>query len=252
MKKELDFYRYVSYDKARRFMQGVYHKDGYKWATNGTVMVKVKADYPEKFENKIVSKELTYIDGQFPNCSRVIPEMSDMHEITDLSPNEVILKEFKALKSLFSIHKKISNNWISFRYVLPNHSVILFEVWEKVIHFMECYPDAKLYCHKDETTNEWREANKNSLMLVSGNSLMVFMPAQNYETDSLGYQWEFNSASYERHDEFDFFRVLRYVSAKGIEERYKNGNLTDKDNKIIDNLYRYLELVGYDYKREVA
>jgi hypothetical protein len=73
MAKTLDFYRYVSTDKARRFMQGVYHKDGYKWATNGRIAVKVKTDYPEKFEGKIVSKELTYIEGQFPNCSKVFP-----------------------------------------------------------------------------------------------------------------------------------------------------------------------------------
>ena len=252
MAKTLDFYKYVSQDKCRAFMCGVYHKDGYKWATNGFVAVKVKTDYPEKFEDKIVSKELTYIDGQFPNVQKVIPEMEDMIEMTDVSPNEVIVKEFKALKSIFSIHKKISNNWSTFRYVLPNNSVVLIPVWECVVHFMECYPDAKLYCHKEDT--DYRKAMEQSLMLISGDNLMVFMPARegSYGNNSLGYQWEFDHCFWENHNELDFLRILRHIGAKGIDERYQNGNLTDKDNKVIDDLYRYFEIVGYNYKREAA
>ena len=252
MAKTLDFYKYVSQDKCRAFMCGVYHKDGYKWATNGFIAVKVKTDYPEKFEDKIVSKELTYIDGQFPNVQKVIPDMNDMIEMTDVSPNEVIVNEFKALKSIFSIHKKISNNWSIFRYVLPNRSTILFNVWECVVHFMECYPDAKLYCHKEDT--DYRKASENSLMLISGDNLMVFMPSRDCadENTKLGYQWNFEHYNYESHDEFEFLRVLRYIGAKGIDERYQNGNLTDKDNKVIDDLYRYFEIVGYNYKREAA
>lgn len=251
MKKELDFYKYVSSDKARTFMQGVYHKDGYKYATDGKVAIKIKADYPEKFEDKIVSAELTYIDGNFPKVQKVIPEMSDMEEMTDLSPNQVLVKEFKALKQIFSIHKKISCNWSSFRYILPNHSEILFPVWEQVIHFMEVYPDAKLYCHSEDA---YQPKNERSLMLVSGDALLVFMPAiRTYGDDKkCGYAWEFDHYMWEVHDEFEFLRVLLHIGSKGIIERYQNGNLTDKDNKVIDNLYRYLEIVGYDYKKEVA
>jgi hypothetical protein len=177
--------------------------------------------------------------------------MNDMIEMTDVSPNEVIVKEFKALKSIFSIHKKIGD-WIAFRYVLPNRSTILFNTWKCVVHFMECYPDAKLYCHKEDTY--YRKASENSLMLISGDNLMVFMPSSDCadENTKLGYQWSFEHYNYESHDEFELLRVLRYIGAKGIDERYQNGNLTDKDNKVIDDLYRYLELVGYDYKRETA
>jgi hypothetical protein len=244
--KTLDFYKYVSTDKTRKFMTGVYHKDGYKYATNGCVAIKIKADYPDKFEDKIVSPELTYIDGQFPNIAKVIPDLSDMVELTDVSPNDVLVKEFKSLKQLFSIHKKIGH-WQAFNYVLPNRSKILFETWEKVIHFMEIYPDAKLYAHKED-------GEEKSLMLISDDALLVFMPGRPFanEDTPLGYNWSFEYYNYEKHDEFEFLRVLRYIGAKGIDERYQNGNLTDKDQKVIDNLYRYLEIVGYEYKREVA
>ena len=253
MAKTLDFYKFVSSDRCRLFLTGVYYKDGIKWATNGCVALKIKESYPEKFEDKIVSKELTYIEGKFPNVQKVIPELSDMEEMTDVSPNDVLLKEFKALKSLFAIHRKISGNWDTFRYVLPNHSEILFKTWELVMHFLECYPDSKLYCHKEDDDG-LRRKNEKSLMLISGDATFVFMPAIHSEDESkVGYVWKFDKFLWENnHEEFDFLRTLLHVGSKGIVERYQNGNLTDKDNKVIDDLYRYLEIVGYDYKREVA
>lgn len=251
MKKTLDFYRYVSKDKCRYFMTGVYHKDGYKWATNGCVALKVKEDYPEKFEGKIVTEQLTYVDGQFPNVQKIIPDMEDMVEITDLSPNEVLIKEFKALKPMLSIHKKISGYWNSFRYILPNGSEIMVNVWELALHFIEVYPDAKMYCHKEDG---YRPKEENSLVLISGDAMFIFMPAVHLDDTEKhsGFYWQFDNLTWEDHDEFNFLRVLSVIGSKGIAERYQLGNLTDKDNKLIDNLYRYLEIVGYDYKREVA
>lgn len=250
MAKKLDFYKYVvDATDNRKFITGVHYKDGYAEATNGVVCIKIKTDYSEKWEDKIVSKELAYIDGQFPNIERVIPGMSDMIEITDLLPNDVLVKEFKGIKPLVSIHKKIGQ-FESFSYTLPNHSRILFNVWEKVIHFMECYPDAKLYCHKEDTP--YRKVSENSLMLVSGDNLMVFMPAYESETEHLGYYWKFEPYLFEKHDELNFGSILFRTGSKGILERCTNGNLTDKDKDLIANVYRYFVLVGYDYKSEVA
>lgn len=247
--KKLDFYKFVSTNKVRVCLTGVYHKDGYKWATNGKALIKAAESYPAKFEGKIISKEQTYIDAQFPDCKRVIPEMADMQEVVGLPSNEDLVKEFKSLKALFSIHKKIGE-WYSFGYILPNQSAILFENWEKIIRFLEVFPDAKLYCHKEGT--EHSRAAEQSLMLVSGENLLVVMPALIFNDDEpkpVGYHWSYDSFN---NKEYDFPRLLQRVGTKGIAERYQIDNLTDKDNTLINNLYRYFEIVPHDFKGEAA
>ena len=123
-------------------------------------------------------------------------------------------------------------------------------VLAKAVKGQEFLYDAKLYCHKEDTS--YRKASENSLMLISGDNLMVFMPAYEGETDHLGYYWKFESFLFEEHDELNFGRILFRTGSKGILDRYANGNLTDKDKDLIANIYRYFVLVGYDYKSEVA
>ena len=60
-------------DTYRPVFTGVYYKDGYLYATNGLIAVKVKQEYRSELEGKIIDKNGLKINGIFPNVNNVIP-----------------------------------------------------------------------------------------------------------------------------------------------------------------------------------
>lgn len=245
--KKLNFYKYVYQGgKEREFMRGVYHKDGFKFATDGKVAIKIKSDYPEEFEDKIISKEQTVIDGRFPNVAKVIPDMEDMREITDVSPNATLIKEYKALLPVFKVQKKLCEyDYEISGYCLPNGSFVMMLVWEQVIRFLESFPDSKLYCHKEDSS--CRKAEHSSLMLISGENLMVFMPAVYTSEKTLGYNFSTSKLPEKDYEGFiDYDKILYGVCKVNPE------NLTDKDSELIKNLNQFIRITGLKRKEEGA
>jgi hypothetical protein len=59
---KLNLYNYVSSDKNKPILHGVFHEDGYQIATDGNIMVKVKSDYPDAHEKKVLDKEGDILD----------------------------------------------------------------------------------------------------------------------------------------------------------------------------------------------
>ena len=77
--KKASILDFVSKDKNRRFMQGVFYEDGFAIATDGRVLIKQKTSYPAEYEGKIIDptngKE---IEGQYPNYKRVFPAKENL------------------------------------------------------------------------------------------------------------------------------------------------------------------------------
>lgn len=231
--KELDFYKFVSSPKAftrRPFIEGVYHENGYKIATNGKVLVKVKADYPKKFELQTVSKELTYIDGQFPNYTRVIPEMSELTELKDDLAD--YLKIYKSLKPQFAIQKKLFCRASELSYLgISDTARILKPVVDQVMHFIECYPNAKLYAKPDKPTSVHLLYDENA------DALMVFMPASD-PVEVIGF-----CLLNDEPDKVEFDSVMKRLGKLEILERLRLGNETEKDKKFIEDVITFYKLI---------
>ena len=234
--KALDFFKFTVGDKdTRYFLNGVYHEEGFKIATNGRILVMVKSDYEEKFEKVILHKSLVPIEGNFPNYKRIIPDFSKMHKI-DFDFME-LKKNMKENEGVIKIAKKEDSKF-PFIYKMPNGCLMSYENLQKLIHFMECYPDSKVYAFED---------NKKMLAFVSGktdsyNALLLVMPlCEDYKLAYIGNIGFQNHAKTEN-------EILRDCKQLEILKRKDYGTMTEKDTEFLNNVHKYLEL----FKKEAT
>ncbi len=105
-------FRFTGNDDLRPAMKGVYHKGGYIYATDGHVLLKMKADYPKSREGKILDKNMQPVksDGQiitkFPNAEAVIPDSRKM-DLRKVNVNDIE----KALKEVMRIKEEDFYSW---------------------------------------------------------------------------------------------------------------------------------------------
>lgn len=72
---KFDLYQFCDKPKGfRDTLKGVYFANGYKYATNGHYLVKVKESYIPEQEGKIIDKKGAIIEGTYPDCDSVIPK----------------------------------------------------------------------------------------------------------------------------------------------------------------------------------
>ena len=64
---KFDLARFVDRNNRNEFAKGIYHKDGYRYVTDGIVLVSVKSEYDATYEDKIISPKGEIIDARFPN-----------------------------------------------------------------------------------------------------------------------------------------------------------------------------------------
>lgn len=65
---------FVSTDKNRYFMTGIFYEKGFAIATDGRMLIKLKKDYPAAWEGKIIDPNtLREIEGTFPAYEKVFP-----------------------------------------------------------------------------------------------------------------------------------------------------------------------------------
>lgn len=65
---------FVSTDKNRYFMTGIFYEKGFAIATDGRMLIKLKKDYPAAWEGKIIEPNtLREIEGTFPAYEKVFP-----------------------------------------------------------------------------------------------------------------------------------------------------------------------------------
>ena len=96
---KFDIYKYVSKDKARERLQGVYYSNGDIVATDSHLLVVLQNQtYNPMYEDKIVSKTGEIIEGKYPNYKSIMPAKLDNYILTqfDYSRLEEINKSDKA------------------------------------------------------------------------------------------------------------------------------------------------------------
>ena len=107
-------------------MSGVYYKGGYAYATDAHSLIKMKSDYPKRYEGKVIGKDGNVVkvapmdkfgnrtgkpvEANAPNYPAVIPNLSDYREYTvNVSDLENAVKKMKDRYS--SYMKSKSGEW---------------------------------------------------------------------------------------------------------------------------------------------
>ena len=115
---KMDLYKFCTPRKhlGRENLKGVYYKDGYAVATDGYVLVKLKTEYDESLEGKIIGKDGNVIKERYVNYDHIF-EIENYHDVS-INWNKVLSAELyceiagnyydaKKLKNIHTLFNKI-------------------------------------------------------------------------------------------------------------------------------------------------
>ena len=75
---------FVSTDKSRLFMNGIFYEKCFAVATDGRMLIKLKKNYPSEWEGKIIDPNTEKeIEGQFPPYERIFPNKELLKDRSD-------------------------------------------------------------------------------------------------------------------------------------------------------------------------
>lgn len=75
---------FVSTDKNRLFINGIFYEKGFAVATDSRMLIKLKKDYPSEWEGKIIDPNTgKEIEGQFPSYEKVFPNKELLKDRSD-------------------------------------------------------------------------------------------------------------------------------------------------------------------------
>ena len=172
-----DLFKYVSKDKIRPNLMGVYHDGGYKVATDSRLLVAVEEQYDESFEGKILSKTGEFIEWRYPSWRSVLPDVSN-HKTIDINLEKVedIAKRAKA--------RKKAGLALNDALIKVGEVFLRLDYMQKLCSFMKAYKTNTIY-YTDENR---------CIRVISGNNTAILMPSINtartleyydYETEQL-------------------------------------------------------------------
>lgn len=105
-KKKLDPYKFTFKNKNFTIHEGVYYRNGFAYATTRAALVKTECEYPSEFEDVVIKKDGSVIEGRFPDCE--IPLGGMVNSIDAVNFNGKIIREaYGTLKNLSKIIKDV-------------------------------------------------------------------------------------------------------------------------------------------------
>ena len=134
------------------------YKDGFVYGTDGKVLIKIKSDYAEEMEGKIIDRKGKLSDGvNFPNCEKVIP---DSDEVGFVNKGYVFLKDYKAMDLLWKVRRLSSWDGGYLTYTMTysgrantneelNETVYFASrIADRFFKFVKVYPDCNVGLYK--------------------------------------------------------------------------------------------------------
>ena len=169
--KKLIIGDFVDYRKERAFLTGFYCLDGFKVATDGCSLIKIKESYPVEWDKKIINpKTEEEIEGTLPKYEKVIPDTVDMTE------SSITLEDLRVIRSC---DKRKTQSTLRHISVSINDEVgfTMLSI-DKLLKFWESMPNATLYRHEDL---------RKAYMLIDGENKFVVMPL--YSVDGCTFKY---------------------------------------------------------------
>lgn len=128
---KLDLFDLCEKDDLRPAFMGIAHLNGYRYATDTYILLKLKSDYPNEFEGRVLLKDGSLLPEQnLPKYDSVIPPITKEHSAITLNFDKLaeILKRAKvhkkAYKKVHSAVVEFNNTWVD---------LYLFEKFAKVM-----------------------------------------------------------------------------------------------------------------------
>ena len=158
-KKEFNIQKCVKSYVTGGCLSGVYHKDGYKIASDGRLMAVIKADYPVEFEGKVIAthKNSTTTYDSYVKYESVIP-VDDELEPGDM-PDMLMLNSVKGMNG----GKDVVVNVNGF-----NIPVYMFGI---IHNFAEAFGNVEMFVPKETS-------KKRQIVFRSNDNLLVLMPVE--------------------------------------------------------------------------
>ena len=76
-------------------LTGVYYSNGYAFASDSHVVIKMKKEYPSEQGGKIIAKNGDVIDGKFPNCCDNLIRKDDIDKMRIIDLNDSLLAKIE-------------------------------------------------------------------------------------------------------------------------------------------------------------
>lgn len=112
-------------------MEGIYHENGYKYATNSHLLVKVMESYLPELEARIIDKKGAEIVGTFPNCNSVIPKDENLQFVA------IDFKKILKVEKAYNLDKKTTG--ITSGYVTIQGVCLSIPLLAKLARFAMAY-----------------------------------------------------------------------------------------------------------------
>ena len=108
--QKFNLYNLIEFDGARSYTKGIFHYEGFKYATDAHVLFKIKEDYPAEWEGALIGKDAAEL-ARVPEGKRFgngIPGMVEIIEqkVINVPKNECIYVQFRP-EIITEVAKKI-------------------------------------------------------------------------------------------------------------------------------------------------
>lgn len=173
--RKFDLYKFASNDEIRPVMNGVFHDQGYKVASDCHVLVAVKEAYDEALEHHILGRTGDDIIGKYPMWQSIFPQevKGEKFEIDSE-------KVYELLKAVKAEKKAAGKGGIVRRgYVKVGETFFAVESMAKLCTFMDAYG-----CHTLTIENRLRAAG---VYAPDGSKALIMPVAYCQYHDEAGY-----------------------------------------------------------------
>lgn len=148
-KGKFSWYDYTANDGIRLVMEGVYHDEGFKVASDGHILLAVKEPYDESLEGKIEAKDGSFTEGRYPNWRSVLP--NDMEGCRQFEINESLFYDkVKDLRAEYKAENGKGCRWSEDWYVKFDDLILKAQLFDKFVRAMKQYNRTTFY-NRDNT-----------------------------------------------------------------------------------------------------
>ena len=96
---KFDVWKFVAKDKIRPVMEGIWHEDGFKVASECHCLCWFKESYPENYEKRVVLKDGSFCEySNYPKWRSVIPTKNEIVHKVDFDAFEKVMADYKTIK----------------------------------------------------------------------------------------------------------------------------------------------------------
>ena len=173
-KSKFNLYDFCAKDPLRPAIGGIYHKDGYKVATNGKILVLLKDKYDNELESKIIDRNGQEAQGRYPNYLAVMPKYNKDEYTTYRINFDAFESQVKNLRTQVYHDWGKKKQWVDEMVVHVADTWLGAELFSKFVTIMQHLGTNEIYI-KD---------NAHAVLTFVGESKAIIMPRCNVDYDS--------------------------------------------------------------------